>query len=282
MEHGERRTFLRGETLEEAGEPAQWVAFVERGCFKYMVHNDEEGKDYCTGFAFEGEFVTDFPYCLDGDVSEVSIEADMSCKVCIISGRELQELFDSDPKMMLHNVRILKNLFKMVYGRDLDHYCYTARSRYRRLIDRQSQQESEYYLQGGGEYAHRGHAELTRDRKADVTNTFTRNKSTSPVYLASMVGYRYGYDRTEREDSARVNTGLSALYRLDDRAKRRSNNHRGHGDRYIGSLFRGDEPVPDDSGAAQWPRARCPRSQSLADVIPLRFLRFPYQSWRQR
>ena len=56
MEHGERRVMERGETLEEAGEPAQWVAFVERGCFKYMVHNDEEGKDYCTGFAFEGEF----------------------------------------------------------------------------------------------------------------------------------------------------------------------------------------------------------------------------------
>ena len=109
---------------------------MERGCFKYMVHNDEEGKDYCTGFAFEGEFVVDFPYCLDGDVSEVSIEADMPCKVCIISGRELQELFDSDPKMMLHNVRILKNLFKMVYGRDLDHYRYTAHSRYHRLIDR--------------------------------------------------------------------------------------------------------------------------------------------------
>ena len=36
----------------------------------------------------------------------MSIEADMPCKVCIISGRELQELFDSDPKMMLHNVRI--------------------------------------------------------------------------------------------------------------------------------------------------------------------------------
>ena len=47
MEHGERRVMERGETLEEAGEPAQWVAYVERGCFKYMVHNDEEGKDYC-------------------------------------------------------------------------------------------------------------------------------------------------------------------------------------------------------------------------------------------
>ena len=31
MEHGERRVMERGETLEEAGEPAQWVAFVERG-----------------------------------------------------------------------------------------------------------------------------------------------------------------------------------------------------------------------------------------------------------
>ena len=76
MEHGERRVMERGETLEEAGEPAQWVPYVERGSFKYMVHrsatketlgsskNDEEGKDYCTGFAFEGEFVSDFPYCL--------------------------------------------------------------------------------------------------------------------------------------------------------------------------------------------------------------------------
>lgn len=136
MEHGEKRVMERGETLEEAGEPAQWVAYVERGCFKYMVHNDEEGKDYCTGFAFEGEFVADFPYCLDGDTSEVTIEADMLCEIRVISGKELQALFDSDPKLMQHNVNILKNLFKMVYARHLDHYRYTARGRYRRLLER--------------------------------------------------------------------------------------------------------------------------------------------------
>ena len=106
------------------------------GCFKYIVHNDEEGKDYCTGFAFEGEFVADFPYCLDGDVSEVTIEADMPCEVRIISGVELQSLFDNDPAMAKMDVKILKNLFKMVYAHDLDHYRYTARGRYRRLLDR--------------------------------------------------------------------------------------------------------------------------------------------------
>ena len=81
MDHGERRTFLRGETLEEAGHLALWVAYVERGCFKYMVHNDKEGKDYCTGFAFEGEFVADYPNCLSGKPSEATIMAGRLCKV---------------------------------------------------------------------------------------------------------------------------------------------------------------------------------------------------------
>ncbi len=89
MEHGERRVMERGETLKETGEPTQWVVFVERDCFKYMVHNDEECKDYFTGFAFEDDFVADFPYYLDGDVSEVSIEADMLCEVSIISTQRL-------------------------------------------------------------------------------------------------------------------------------------------------------------------------------------------------
>ena len=75
IRHGEVRTFLRGEAFEDVGEPAQWVAYVERGCFKYMVHNKEEEKDYCTGFAFEGEFVADYPNCLSGEMSEVTIIA---------------------------------------------------------------------------------------------------------------------------------------------------------------------------------------------------------------
>ena len=136
MEHGERRKMERGETLEEAGEPSRWVAYVERGCFKYIVHNDEEGKDYCTGFVFEGEFVADYPYCLDGDRAEVTIEADMLCVVRIIEGAELQRMFDEDPKKMRVGWQLMRNLFKMVYVRDLDHYRYTARGRYRQLLNR--------------------------------------------------------------------------------------------------------------------------------------------------
>lgn len=136
IEHGERRTLERGETLEDAGKPSRWVAYVEKGCFKYIVHNDEEGKDYCPGFAFEGEFVADYPSCLTGDASEVTIEADMLCEVYVIEGAELQRMFDENPEKMRIGCQIMCNLFKMVYVRDLDHYRYTARGRYRQLLSR--------------------------------------------------------------------------------------------------------------------------------------------------
>ena len=44
---GKMVEYRKGEQLEREGESAQWMAFVKRGCFKYMVHNDEEDKDYC-------------------------------------------------------------------------------------------------------------------------------------------------------------------------------------------------------------------------------------------
>ena len=135
-ERGTIKVLERGETLENTGEQARWVAYVEKGCFKYMVHNDEEGKDYCVGFAFEGEFVADYPYCLCGDLSEVTIEADMPCKVLVIEGRELQRLYDEDVETMRIGMGLMQNLFKMVYTRYLDHYRYSARVRYRQLLNR--------------------------------------------------------------------------------------------------------------------------------------------------
>lgn len=135
MEYGERRSFLHGETLEAMGESAQWVAYVERGYFKYMVHNGEEGKDYCTGFAFEGEFVADYPNCLCGKISEVTIVAGTSCKVFQIQGKDLCSLLESA------NMRDLKqaisdHLFAQVYTQYLDFYRMTTRERYKRLLSR--------------------------------------------------------------------------------------------------------------------------------------------------
>ena len=135
LEYGEVKTFEQGEALEKAGETAQWIAYVESGYFKYMV-NRTGGASICTGFAFEGELVADYPYCLIGDISEVTIEAGMDSKVHIINARELQRMYDEDEKKMRQGMQIIHNLFKMVYSRFLDHYRYDAYERYRQLLNR--------------------------------------------------------------------------------------------------------------------------------------------------
>ena len=135
MEHGEERLLKRGEIFEDAGKPSQYVAYVERGCFKYMVNNEEEGKDYCTGFAFEGEFVADYPNCLTGRKSELTIVAGTTCKIFQISGKELDNLLDSLNTEGLKQA-ISDSLFAQVYAQYLDTYRMTTRERYKRLLIR--------------------------------------------------------------------------------------------------------------------------------------------------
>ena len=50
----------------------------------------------CTGFAFEGEFVANYPFCLNGDQSDLTIEAGMPCRAILIEGRELQQMYSKD------------------------------------------------------------------------------------------------------------------------------------------------------------------------------------------
>ena len=139
IKHGEKRTMKRGETLENAGQSAKYVAYIEHGFFKYSVRNEESGKNYCGGFALQGECVADFPACLDGDISEVTIEAGTICDVYIIRGRELKFIFTSDKKMMELNYHLLSNIFKMIRRRYFDFFRYSPKERYRRLIARSPQ-----------------------------------------------------------------------------------------------------------------------------------------------
>ena len=136
LEHGEVKMMEQGEALEKAGEPARWIAYVEQGFFKYMVHNDKANKDCCTGFAFEGELVADYPFCLVGKMSEVTIEAGMECKVHIIDACELQQIFKEDAEKARIGTQITEHLFYMVYSRYLDNFRYDARERYKKLLSR--------------------------------------------------------------------------------------------------------------------------------------------------
>ncbi|QFQ11889.1 Crp/Fnr family transcriptional regulator [Pseudoprevotella muciniphila] len=133
VNHGRLTQYAKGDYFIKAGEESRYIGFVECGYFNYIVHNSSEQKDYITGFAFEREFVGDYPNCLSNKTSEVTIVAGTSCKVFQLAGEELGKLLDSNGMRELKQA-ISDHLFSQVYTQYLDTYRMTTRERYKRLL----------------------------------------------------------------------------------------------------------------------------------------------------
>ena len=133
VNHRRSTQYAKGDYFVNEGEESRYIAYVECGYFNYKVHNFSEGKDYITGFAFEGEFVGDYPNCLSSKTSEVTIVAGTSCKVYLLAGEELRELLDFDGMRELKQA-ISDHLFSQVYTQYLDSYRMTTRERYKCLL----------------------------------------------------------------------------------------------------------------------------------------------------
>ena len=133
INHGRLTQYAKGDYFIKAGEESRIIGFVKCGYFNYMVHNSSEQKDCITGFAFEGEFVGDYPNCLSSKMSEVTIVAATSCKVFLLAGEELRKLLDSDEMRDIKQA-ISDHLFSQVYTQYLDTYRMTTRERYKCLL----------------------------------------------------------------------------------------------------------------------------------------------------
>lgn len=131
--HGRLTQYAKGDYFIKAGDESRFIGYVESGYFNYMVNDSSEQKDYITGFAFEGEFVGDYPNCLSGRTSEVSIVAGASCKVFQLTGEELCRLLDSDGMREVRQ-NVSDHLLLQVYAQYLDTYRMTTRERYKRLL----------------------------------------------------------------------------------------------------------------------------------------------------
>lgn len=136
MEYGTLKIFSRGEVLESVGLASKWIGYIVKGCFNYKLHNTIQGKDYITGFAFENEFVADYPNCLYGQEAVVTIEAETQSEVYLIDGKELLNIYKTDVYNNQIGREIAEALFVQTYTNLLDQYRFDAHSRYVRLLNR--------------------------------------------------------------------------------------------------------------------------------------------------
>ena len=88
-QEGQCVVYRKGEQMEREGDPARWFGFVTEGCFKYVTHGISDDREHITWFSFVGEFVGDYPNCLDGRPSQSSIEAMLNSRVFRMSSEQL-------------------------------------------------------------------------------------------------------------------------------------------------------------------------------------------------
>ena len=128
--------YQKGEQMESEGESSQWFGFVSKGCFKYVTQGISDGKEHITWFSFEGEYVGDYPSCLNGRPSQTTIEAMMPSSVLRVSGEQLMQLFNQNTKTMELRSIIGEHLLCQARARYLDLHRATPRERYELLLRR--------------------------------------------------------------------------------------------------------------------------------------------------
>ena len=135
-QEGQSVEYQKGEWMECEGDPAQWFGFVAEGCFKYVTRGLGDGREHITWFSFSGEFVGDYPACLDGSPSQTTIEAMLPSRVLKVSGEQLMNLFRQNIEMMELRGIISDHLLSQARARYLDFHRATVRERYELLLHR--------------------------------------------------------------------------------------------------------------------------------------------------
>ena len=135
-QEGQSVAYCKGEQMEHEGEPSQGFGFVSEGCFKYVTRGLSDDREHITWFSFAGEFVGDYPACLDGSPSQTTIEAMLPSRVLMVSGEQLMSLFRQNIEIMELRSIIGEHLLSQARARYLDFHRATARERYELLLHR--------------------------------------------------------------------------------------------------------------------------------------------------
>ena len=133
---GEAVTYRKDDQLEREGDPARWLAYVTKGCFKYVTHGISDDKEHITWFSFEGEFVVDYPVYLYARPARTSIVAMMPSRVLRVTGEQMKQFFDQSKETMELRAVIAEHILNQFHSRYIDLHRTKPRERYDMLLQR--------------------------------------------------------------------------------------------------------------------------------------------------
>lgn len=163
---GTLRRFAKGEEFVTIGEVGRYFGFIVSGTLKYVARS-EDGAEHVMGLVFGNGFVADWPFCLYGQKSKLSIVAVADCEIYCISTTAVKEMMDSNPDFKDIVMHSTEALYSTVYDRYIALYCKTPQQRYEELVTRHPDLFTLFSLKDIASFLNITPTHLSRLRKND-------------------------------------------------------------------------------------------------------------------
>lgn len=135
LEHGRYKEIKKKEYFARQGFTTAHAAYIKKGIFRYIC-TDERGCEHIVGYAFEGEYVGDYPWCMKKEKAMVSIQATADSQIYCASAEEMAVFFSASSVAQNLERVLAEELFIQTYKRLLDIYCKTPVELYLDLVKR--------------------------------------------------------------------------------------------------------------------------------------------------
>ena len=131
----ESRSLKRKEFLLMEGEICRHVAFVTDGALK-SFNVDKDGGEHIVSFAVPGWWIADMYSFISHKPAILNIEAVADAKVCLLSHRHREQLFERVPKFERFFRILVENNMVSNQQRLIDNLSSTAEERYLHFIEK--------------------------------------------------------------------------------------------------------------------------------------------------
>ena len=125
----------KGEYLTRNGEICRQVSFINKGLIRmfYLV----DGKEICTGFVAENEYVAQYDSFLTRQSSPGNIDALEDCELINLSYDHMQTLYHSCPVFEIFGRKIAETLYIMISSQNTRLLALSPEERYMTVVEYQ-------------------------------------------------------------------------------------------------------------------------------------------------
>lgn len=122
----------KGDFLTRSGEVCRQVSFINKGLLRMFYVID--GKEICTGFQKENEYLAEYASFLTQQPSTSNIDALEDCELINLSYEDMQLLYNEEPVFQIFGRKIAEMLFIMISSQTNALLTLTPEERYRNVV----------------------------------------------------------------------------------------------------------------------------------------------------